>query len=68
MPNKTDPTELPLELPRSEIVRLPMGYQRIHLKPLMPKRIADKLLVSNLKFQAKAMATRLSKPISKIVE
>jgi len=68
MPHETDPIEPPHELPRSEVVRLPLAYQKIHLQALMPKRIADKLMVGNLKFKTSAFVTGSSKPISKIVE
>jgi hypothetical protein len=68
MPREKDPIEPPLELPRSEVIRMPLAYQKILLKPLMPKRIADKIMVGNRKFRARALATGSTKPISKIVE
>jgi len=68
MPRETDPIEPPLKLPRSEIVRLPLGYQKIYPKPLMPKRIADKLMVDNVKFRVRSFSAGSNKPISKIVE
>jgi len=64
----TDTVQPPAELPRDDIVRLPTGYQTIHLRPLVPKPIADTHLVRNRMFESNLTAGGCGKPISKIVE
>ncbi len=67
-------TELPeankpkAELPREDIMLLPTGYQKIDLRPLVPKSIAETVLVCNKVFGFKEPAGGCGKPISKIVE
>jgi len=68
MQDKTETNPPQIELSRSEIGRLPLGYHDIHVLPILPKHIEDKILVRNAKFQSVATATGSTKPISKIVE
>jgi uncharacterized protein (DUF2267 family) len=68
MPRETDPADLPIELPRSEVARLPLCYQRIQFRRLMPKHVEDKLKVDNRRFLARCFAAGSNKPISKIIE
>lgn len=56
------------ELPREDTAHLPTGYQRIHIRPLVPKHILDTLLVRNRIFGSTENAGGCGKPISKIVE
>lgn len=55
------------ELPRADTVHLPTGYQRVHIRPLLPKHIMDTLLVRNRIFGSTENAGGCGKPISKIV-
>jgi hypothetical protein len=55
-------------LHQEEIVQLPAGYQKIHLRPLVPKAAMDVLLVRNNIFESTENAGGCGKPISKIVE
>lgn len=64
----TDTIQPNAELPREDIVHLPTGYQKIHLRPLVPKPILDILLVRNRVFGSGENAGGCGKPISKIVE
>jgi hypothetical protein len=68
VPELTDAIQPKAELPRDEVMRLPTGYQKIHLRALMPKPIADALLVPNKMFGSRETARGCGKPISKIVE
>jgi hypothetical protein len=63
----TDTIQPNAELPRKDVVHLPTGYQTIHLRPLVPKPIADTHLVGNQMFQSSEPAGGCGKPISKIV-
>jgi len=56
------------DLPQEDLVHLPTGYQKIHLRTLVPKAIADTHLVRNRTFASSEVAGRSGKPISKIVE
>jgi|SwirhisoilCB1_FD_contig_121_47765_length_4167_multi_5_in_0_out_0_5 hypothetical protein len=56
------------ELPQDSIMHLPTGYQKIHLRPLVPKPIADTHLVRNRIFQSSDTPLGCGKPISKIIE
>lgn len=56
------------ELPRQDVLHLPTGYQKIHLRPLVPKAVMDILLVRNRIFGSAENAGGCGKPISKIVE
>ena len=68
VPELTDTVRPKAELPRDDIMRLPMGYQKIYLRALMPKPIADALLIPNKIFGSTETARGCGKPISKIVE
>jgi hypothetical protein len=56
------------ELPQEDTMHLPTGYQKIHLRALVPKAIAETHLVRNRTFASSEVAGRSGKPISKIVE
>lgn len=64
---RADTTQPAGELPRADTVHLPTGYQRIHIRPLVPKHIMDTLLVRNVIFGSTENAGGAGKPISKIV-
>jgi hypothetical protein len=64
MPQKIDEHELPGD----QVLRLPMGYQKVLRKPLLPAHVSDKLILANQKFGSRAAARGSDKPISKIVE
>ena len=63
---RTETTQSSNELPREDTVHLPTGYQRIHIRPLVPKDIMDTLLVRNKIFGSTENAGGAGKPISKI--
>lgn len=63
----TDTTRPKVELPQDDIMRLPLGYQKIYLRALMPRPIMDALLVRNITFGSSETAGGCGKPISKIV-
>jgi hypothetical protein len=65
--NLTDTIQPKAELSREDIMRLPMGYQKIFVHELMPKPIVDALLVRNTIFGSSETAGGCGKPISKIV-
>lgn len=70
-PNVTKPTDATqpnAELDAEDIVHLPTGYQKINLRPLVPKSVMDVLLVRNRIFGSTENAVGCGKPISKIVE
>ena len=64
----TDMYQPSTDLPRDDVVRLPTGYQKIYLRPLVPKPAADAHLVRNRIFESREAAGGCGKPISKIVE
>ena len=64
----TDTIQPNAELPRDEIVRLPTGFQKIHLRPLLPKAVADTHLTRNNLFESSLILGGCGKPISKIFE
>lgn len=68
MAGLSDANKPRLELPREDILHLPTGYQKIDLRPLVPKPIAEAILVHNKVFGFKEPAGGCGKPISKIVE
>lgn len=63
----TDTIQQNAELPREDTAHLPTGYQKIHIRPLVPKAIMDTLLVRNILFGSTENAGGCGKPISKIV-
>ncbi len=65
--NLTETIQPDAELPQDEIVRLPTGYQKIHLRPLLPKAVADTHLTRNNLFDSSLIIGGCGKPISKIV-
>ena len=65
---RTETIQPNAELPREDTVYLPTGYQRIHIRRLVPKAILDTLLVRNRIFGSAENAGGCGKPISKIVE
>lgn len=65
---RTDAVQPNQELPQDGIVHLPTGYQHIHLRPLVPKPIADTHLVRNRIFGSSDTPIGCGKPISKIVD
>jgi hypothetical protein len=65
---RTDAIQPNQELPQDAIVHLPTGYQKIHLRPLVPKPIADTHLVRNRIFESSDTPRGCGKPISKIVD
>lgn len=65
---RTDAVPRNQELPQDAVAHLPTGYQKIHLRSLVPKRIADTHLVRNRVFESSDTPIGCGKPISKIVE
>lgn len=55
------------DLLRTEIARLPIGYQKIYVRPGKPKSILGAHLIRNDTFGFRSSANGSVKPISKIV-
>ena len=58
----------PFSASADETARLPLGFQKIYVRSLEEKCVADTLLVHNNKYGSIETAKGSSKPISKIVE
>ena len=65
MPENSDP-EL-RELIDPEVLRLPLGFQRIFVKDVLPLDVEERLMVTNAKYRSKEGPRGTEKPTTKIV-